>query len=252
MTPATLTVGGNAAGTFVKTDSSQIIEILGLCALDFVVIDAEHAPFDRATLDRMLLAARAVSLPALVRVPDQRDATILSVLDLGASGIIVPHVDTADQARAVVAAARFRDGRRGISLSARFAGYGTMPRKAAIAAADQSIVIVQIESAEGLAAVETIATIPGIGGLLIGRADLALSLGGDDPDAPDVEAAAHAIVAAAHANALPALLACGGIGDLASLRRFGADAFIIGSDQSLLRTAASTLRPAAAALKKDA
>lgn len=249
--PFEFTIGRPSAGTFVKTDSSQAIEILGLCGLDFVVIDAEHAPFDRATMDRMLLAARAAGLPALVRVPDQRDATILSVLDLGASGVVVPHVDSAEQAHTVMGAARFRGGRRGISLSARFAGYGTMARADAITAADLSLVIVQIESETALASVDAIAAVPGVGGLLIGRADLALSLGSGDPDAPDVETAVHAIVAAAHAGSLPAILACGSAGELAALTRFGADAFIIGSDQSLLRGAASGLRAAVNAAAKE-
>jgi 2-keto-3-deoxy-L-rhamnonate aldolase RhmA len=111
-------------GTFVKTGAPQIIEILGGAGLHFAVIDAEHAPFDRATLDVMVIAARSVNLPLFVRIPDMNTATIQSALDLGASGLLVPHVDSADEARTLVARTRFIDGERGFSSSPRFAGYG--------------------------------------------------------------------------------------------------------------------------------
>ena len=237
----TLSRGARAIGTFVKTDSTQVVEILGLCKLDFCVLDCEHAPFDRATMDRMLLAARACLLPMLVRVADQRDAGILSALDLGASGVIVPHVDCAEQARDVLAAARFIGGRRGLSLSARFAGYGTQPRDAAIAQADRTLVICQIESGAALAEVEAIAAVPGLSGLLIGRADLAMSMGLPDTSHPAVTAASRRIAAAGAAQGLPVMLACGSMAEAGRLSPLGEDACIIGSDQSLLRDAARML-----------
>ena len=100
-------------GIFVKTDSPQITEVLGTTDLDFVVVDAEHAPFDRLTLDRHMMAGRATGIPVIVRIPDTSAATIQSVLDLGAAGLLVPRVDNAEQAREVVARARYRNGSRG-------------------------------------------------------------------------------------------------------------------------------------------
>ena len=100
-------------GTFVKTLSPHVVEILGLTGLDFAAIDAEHAPFDRAALDLMMLAGRAARLPIHVRIPDIAPATILSVLDIGAAGLVVPHVDSAAQAAEVVSRARYRGGVRG-------------------------------------------------------------------------------------------------------------------------------------------
>ncbi len=234
--------GRRKVGVFVKTDSPQVVEILGLCDLDFAVLDAEHAPFDRRTMDRMLFAARAIGLPMLVRIPDHHDATILSVLDMGAGGIVVPHVDSAADAGNVLAAARFVGGRRGISLSARFGGYGTRSRDAAIAEADRSLVVCQIESSAAVAAVEEIAAVPGLGGLLIGRADLALCLGLAGPRHPDVMAAVDRIIAAARPHDLPVLVACGGDAELGEFAALGAHGFIVGSDQSLLRNAGSKLR----------
>ena len=93
-------------GTFVKTPTSHATEIVGALGFDFVVIDQEHGPFDRTSTDVALLAARALGVPALVRVggPD----AILSVLDCGAMGVLVPHVASAAYAREVAAACRYR------------------------------------------------------------------------------------------------------------------------------------------------
>ncbi|WP_158215176.1 HpcH/HpaI aldolase family protein [Candidimonas nitroreducens] len=231
-----------SVGIFIKTDSPQVIEVLALADLDFLVLDAEHAPFDRASLDRMLFAARALDVPMLVRVPDQRDATILNVLDLGADGIVVPHVDSAEHAREVVAAARFIGGRRGISLSARFGGYGTRSRQEAIAEADQNMIVCQIESAAALENVEAIAAVAGVGALLIGRSDLALSMGEDDPAGSVIMAAVDRIVAAARANGLPVVMVCANRAEAQEFAAKGASVFVVGSDQSMLRNAAKKLR----------
>jgi len=228
--------------TFVKTDSPQVVEVLALSGLDYIVLDAEHAPLDRGMLDRQLGTACALKLPALVRIPDHRDATVLSVLDMGAQGIVVPHVDSAEQARKVIAAARFVGGRRGLSLSARFGGYGTRPRDEAVAEADRSLVVCQIESAAAVAAVELIAAVPGVGGLLIGRADLSMSLGVDGPRHPAVLAAVERILSVAQAHRLPVVMAIGQDSEVAEFAAQGASSFVVGSDQSLLRQAASRVR----------
>ena len=97
-------------GTFLKTPTGHGVEIIGDAGFDFVVIDQEHAPFDRSSTDVALAIACARGLPALVRVAGPE--TILSVLDGGATGILMPHVASVEQARAVVAACRYRGGAR--------------------------------------------------------------------------------------------------------------------------------------------
>ncbi len=72
-------------GTFQKTPSAVISELIGMSGLDCVCIDAEHAPFDRTAMDSAILGARAQDLPTLVRVPDQGASHILNALDLGAT-----------------------------------------------------------------------------------------------------------------------------------------------------------------------
>ena len=117
----------NLVGSFIKTPTTHATEIYGALGYDFVVIDEEHAPFDRAMTDIVLLAARASNIAGIVRVSSDDPSGILSCLDCGATGVLVPHVATVEKARAVAAAARYRGGRRGYSGSPRAGGYGATP-----------------------------------------------------------------------------------------------------------------------------
>lgn len=233
-----ITGPGMRTGTFIKTASPQVVEILGLTTLDFGVVDAEHAPFDRQTMDLMMLAGRAAGLPLLVRIPDHEPATILSVLDLGAAGLLVPHVDSAAQAKDVVARARYRGGERGFSSSPRFAGYGTLGMKAALDAGDRTAILCQIESREGLEQAAAVAAVPGVDALFVGRADLALALGFEDIRAPAVTEATLAIIGAARGAGKIAAMFVPNTAERDQFAKEGATCFVIGSDQSLLRHAA--------------
>lgn len=233
-----ITGPGMRTGTFIKTASPQVVEILGLTTLDFAVVDAEHAPFDRQMIDLMMLAGRAAGLPLLVRIPDHEPATILSVLDMGAAGLLVPHVDSAAQAKDIVARARYRGGVRGFSSSPRFAGYGTLGMKAALEAGERTAILAQIESREGLEQCAAIAAVPGVDALFVGRADLALALGLDDIRAPAVTEASLAILRAARAAGKIAAMFVPNTAERDQFAKEGASCFVIGSDQSLLRQAA--------------
>ncbi len=225
-------------GTFVKTNSVHVIETLGHSPLHFAVIDAEHAPFDRAAIDLLVLAGRAVNLPLLVRIPDTAASTVLSVLDVGAAGLLVPHVDSAAQARELVALTRCRGGTRGFSSATRAAGYGTLPMAQAVAATEGCFIMAQIESAAAVEAAEAIAAVDGIDGLFIGRADLALSLGELDTKSPNVLAGTQRALQAARAAGKVGGMAVGTAAEREAFAPMGANWFVVGSDQSLLRQGA--------------
>jgi 2-keto-3-deoxy-L-rhamnonate aldolase RhmA len=226
-------------GTFVKTDSPQVTEILGTTDLDFVVVDAEHAPFDRILLDRHMMAGRASGIPVLVRVPDGSGAAIQSALDLGAAGIVVPRVDSAQEAADVVSRAKFRQGgSRGFSISPRFAAYGSSKMAQAIDAADNTLVICQIESATAVKNVVQIAATRGVDGLFIGRADLALSMGIEDIRSPVVSEACGYIINAAVAAGITAAMFVPNAEEAMAFRKLGVSCFVVASDQSLLRSGA--------------
>lgn len=248
MTEERVGVSGLRVGTFIKTPAPHIVELLGLAKLDFAVIDAEHGPFDRTAIDVMMLASRASGLPLIVRIPDHQPSTIMWALDLGAAGIVVPHVDDVEQARSVVHAAKYLVGSRGYSNGPRAAGYGTRSTTDVIRTGNDTKVICQIESATAVEQVEAIAEVAGVDGLLIGRADLALSCGLTDfGDHRIAEATARSLRAARGAGKGAAIVT-GSAAELPVFRQMGATIAIVGSDQSLLRTSVATMVEAVRAL----
>ena len=232
--------GTTHIGTFIKSSSPHVVEILGLSSLDFGVLDAEHAPLDRAALDLLMLAGRAANWPLIVRIPDVTAATILSVLDIGAAGLLVPHVDTAQQAREVVSKARYQGGERGFSSSPRAARYGTLGMKECLKAAQGNLIMAQIESEAAVDSVQEILDVEGIDGIFIGRADLALSFGLDDPRHARVSQATRHVLESARSAGKIAGIAVGNVAERDEFAAMGANWIVVGSDQSLLRQAAQT------------
>jgi 2-keto-3-deoxy-L-rhamnonate aldolase RhmA len=227
-------------GTFIKTPTSHAIEILGDIGYDFVVIDAEHAPFDRRAIDIALLAARAAGTAGIVRVADSSPAKLLAALDDGAAGVLVPHVSTVEKARAVASACRYRDGTRGFSNSPRAGGYGRLGIRDHVRQADETVtVIAMIEDPEALDAIDAIVAVDGIDGIFIGRGDLTVALGAGGLADPVVRAAAERIVQAARERGKSACLMVAGVEEAREWRSLGASAFIVSSDQGFLRQAAA-------------
>ncbi|MBS0126575.1 HpcH/HpaI aldolase family protein [Thetidibacter halocola] len=191
--------GAPLAGTFVKTPSIQVMEVLALSDLDFVCLDTEHAPVDRAGMDACLALARAMDFPVVVRVGEAGAREILQALDSGAVGVVVPHVWSAEKAEAVARAAHFGLGGRGFAGGTRWAGHGARSMADVLSQDPQSVVIAQIEEPEGVEACEAIAAVPNIDALFVGPADLSVSYGHDSLDNPDLKAALARVGAAARA-----------------------------------------------------
>src|SRR6187402_2001783 len=163
-------------GIFIELATPESVEMAGWAGWDHCVIDCEHAPIDNAGLPAMLRAAR---IPAYVRVPNSNPESIQGALDNGANGVIVPRLQSAEEARRVVDAARFfPHGKRGVNHMVRAAKYSLEPVAEYLAnAAAATRVIVQIETAEALDCVEQIAATPGLDELFIGPYDLSQALG---------------------------------------------------------------------------
>jgi 2-keto-3-deoxy-L-rhamnonate aldolase RhmA len=230
--------GDPMAGTFLKTPAYQLVEVLAQSRLDFICLDAEHAPFGRAALDACLGMARALDFPALVRVADGSASAILQALDCGAAGVVVPHVDSAAKAAEVARAARFGPGGRGFAGSTRWAGYGTRPMAAVLGDGDQTTLIVQIEDPEGVAAAERIAATPGVDGLFIGPADLSVGHGATDQDGDALKAALASVGQAARAHGRAYMSFVANAAQAAEWRKYGMSVFFIGSEHGWMRTAA--------------
>jgi 2-keto-3-deoxy-L-rhamnonate aldolase RhmA len=193
---ARVMAGAPLAGTFMKTPAVDILEVLILGGLDFVCFDAEHAPFDRASLNALCAVARAADFPVLVRVPSAAPSEIGMALDAGAHGVVVPHVTDAAVAQAVARAARFGPGGRGYAGSSRWAGFATRSMAEVLAASAETLIIAQIEDPEAVEAAPDIAATPGIDALFLGPADLSVGYGHDRQDNEDV-ARAYAVTGAA-------------------------------------------------------
>ncbi len=219
-------------GTFVKTPHAAVVEVLGHSPLDCVCLDAEHAPFDRNALDSAILAARAHQLPALVRPQRSDPAAILAALDLGATGIIAPHIDSVDAAVALARAARFGPGGRGYSGATRAAGFGTRTLEQIITEANASVaVIAQVEDAEALDCIDEIALVEGIDALFIGRMDLTVSMGASSAMEPRVVDAVRHICAAAGRRKLTVGMFTATAEEAKDWAREGASFFLLASDQ---------------------
>ena len=222
-------------GTFLKTPTGHGVEIVGDAGFDFVVIDQEHAPFDRSSTDVALAIACARGLPALVRVAGPE--TILSVLDGGATGILMPHVATVEQARAVVAACRYRGG-RGFATSTRAGRYTAVPTWDHIDRSDaDTVVVAQIEDVAALPHAAGIAAVEGVDSLFLGRGDLTAAFGDRTSDR-QVRDASDAIAAAARAAGKVVSVHTGNAAEAGYLSGLGATVFVLSSDQGFLRQGA--------------
>ena len=119
--------GKLALGTYVTFADPQIVEIIGLAGYDAAFIDMEHTDFDLRLVGEMIRAADLAGVTSIVRVPDNDEKLILRILDAGAEGIIVPHVDGLEGAKRAVEAVRYAPlGHRGGAGGTRAAGYGTV------------------------------------------------------------------------------------------------------------------------------
>lgn len=227
-------------GTFIKTPHPILVEVLALSGLDFAVLDAEHGPFDRGIIDTMLIAAQAAGFPLVVRVPDDRPATLLGVLDSGAAGVMVPHVTTAAQAERIARACRYSAGGRGYAGTTRAAGYGSRDARAHFASTETEVsVICQIEDAAGVDNAAAIAAVDGIDALFVGRADLAVSCGLDGFYAPETAALTRDVLAVTGAATG---LYCGPDEDPGPWLAAGATLLVTGSDHTLLMQGGAALR----------
>ena len=181
---ARLRRGDLLLGTMVTLSTPATAEILASLEFDWLFVDAEHGALETAELAAILQAVSR-DVACVVRVPEASEVPIKKALDLGAAGIIVPQVNTAEQAADVVRFARYApEGARGVGL-ARAHGYGMRFKEYVESANAEIAVVVQAEHARAVDNIEAIVRVPGVDAVLLGPYDLAASLGKmgkvDDP-----------------------------------------------------------------------
>ncbi|MSU64649.1 MAG: hypothetical protein EXS38_00765 [Opitutus sp.] len=165
-------------GPNLQIPSPDLVEIIGLAGFDFVMLDCEHGAA-AGRLPELLVACDAAKLTSIVRVAGHGRAELLTPLELGAGGVQVPFVNTAEEARVLVRHTKFPPlGERGVSLVTRAARFGFADGRTYRAAANrETLLIVQVESREGARNAAAIAAVPGVDAIFIGPADLAQSFG---------------------------------------------------------------------------
>jgi len=188
----TLQEGGTVICAGPGFPSPELVEFLGYLGFDCIFVDAEHGVIGVERAQGMVRAADAAGVATLTRVPKNDPAVILGYLETGTGGVVVPHVNTADEARAVVQAVKYSPlGTRGSHSGTRAANYGVTQNGAEYFARAncETLVAVMIEEVTALENLAEMLKVPGLDLCLIGPGDLSMSMGyPGQPDHPDVQA----------------------------------------------------------------
>ncbi|AHF91453.1 alpha-dehydro-beta-deoxy-D-glucarate aldolase [Opitutaceae bacterium TAV5] len=235
--PERLRGGVPTLGTWFSIGSPVIAEIAAGCGLDWGLFDHEQGCAPEAALPDNLRAVAGTPLIPIVRVGAPHPDAVMRALNWGAEGIMFPHVESAEQADACVRTVRYPPrGDRGISRSTRACGYG-------LRAPDfknsppRPIVIVQIESLEGVRRAGEIAAVDGVDMLFVGPADLTFDLSiNASPPGPDYAGCLRAVVAAARSHGKSTGILVRDVTDAGSLREAGFTHLAIDSDMAILRS----------------
>ncbi len=234
---------GTQYGLWLGIPDPTCAEICAGAGFDWLLIDAEHAPYDVAAVQRHLQVIAPYPSQPLVRPVEGRTALLKQLLDVGAQTLLVPMVDSAEQAAQLVKDVRYPpQGIRGLGTSmARAARYNRLPGY--LQAANQQIcLLVQVESVTALANLEAIVAVDGVDGVFIGPSDLSASMG-------YIGQPGHPVVVAAIENAIKTIIAAGKAPGLLAVNpklarhyaALGAKFIGVGVDAALLASATTNL-----------
>lgn len=230
-----------AVGGWLSLGEPAIAELTASLDYDFVLVDMEHSDMTAETVTSMCRAVDAAdgTTEPIVRIPSGDRTDVNRILDAGASGLMVPMVDTAEEARSFAERTRYPpQGERGIA-GGRAGAYGVEMGAYVETANDEIVTVVQIESEAGLANVEEIAAVEELDAIFVGPADLSAALVGlgryDEPEFVD---AFERIVATAHDHGLPVATLASNPDGVDRWLDLGADFLMVGIDAGHLRTGA--------------
>ena len=229
-------------GIFAELQSTSSIENMALSGLDFVIIDAEHAPLGTEFINRAIIAADAAGITPFVRIPEISRREVLHALDGGAQGLVIPSVETVDEVRHLVHWAKFapvgsrgyvptRDGLWGDDES--YAGGGVSYMEEANR---HTLLLPQCETMGCLENLEEIVSMDGVDGIFVGPLDLSIALGCPmQMDSPrETEAIEHILKTVHQYNKL-AFIYSGDTETALRMTKMGYDAVNIGTDVFVLR-----------------
>lgn len=226
-------------GTFFELGSRGAMEALTRTGLDYVIIDTEHGCFSEESTADLILAAERGGLLPYVRIGDIRRPYVLRMLDIGARGLIVPNIRSAEQVRELVRYAKFPPlGSRGYCPN-RTSGWGADGwaqdiRNYMAESNRRCKVIPQCETREALEQIEEIAKLPGVDGIFIGPCDLSIDLGIPlQFDHPVLAEAVERILAACRENGKESYIFAGNMSDAAKWSQRGFDSITYSLDAAV-------------------
>jgi len=171
--------GEFVVGPFMKSRDPAMVEIVGLAGFDFAILDMEHSALSIESVEDLIRMAQVRGIDSIVRVAEISESAISGPLDAGASGLLVPHVDTRKQAEEVVFLSKFSPlGERGMDVYARAADYSRLAKDIYLKQANrQTLLIIQIEGKKGVENLDDILMVKGLDAIFVGPYDLSQSLG---------------------------------------------------------------------------
>lgn len=233
-----LLAGEPLIGTLLTLGCAEIGEILSQAGFDWLWIDMEHSALT-LPLVQHILQAKSSHCPALVRVPEISTAYFKSVLDMGADGVIVPMVNSAEDARRVISGCKYPpDGHRGAG-GYRAQAYGAHFQEYITSANDNITILLQIESRDGADNIAEILNVPDVDGIIIGPYDLSGSVGRlGEITHPEVIRYIEKIQSACRKRNKPLGIFCPDAGLAKEYLTAGFQLIALGMDVSFLRAAA--------------
>ena len=238
-----LIAGKPLIGCWCSLGSPISTEVLGLAGFDWLLLDGEHSPNDVLSFIPQLMALKDSPSAPVVRPQWNDTVQIKRLLDAGFYNFLIPFVQSAEEARAAVAATRYPpDGVRGLSVSQRNNRYGTV--KDYFKVINENIaVMVQIETQTAIDAIDEICAVPGVDGIFIGPGDLSTTMGHiGNPLHPEVQAAMQKVYDSAKAHGKPIGILAPAEADARRYLEMGASFVAVGSDLGVFRNATQALR----------
>ena len=234
-----LAAGHTSPGIWVSLPSPTTCEIIAGVGYDWIVVDAEHSPFNPETLQYMLMAFKDSQTVPLIRVPDNDPVIIKQMLDMGWSGVLVPQVTTVEEATRAIQACRYPPlGNRGFGPR-RAGNYYRDQAEYTELANDMVICIIQIEDIRASDHIEKIVRIPGLDWIFVGRCDMSGSAGKFcDPDCPEVWDTVKKVFKVAQAAGIPAGNVSAGVNYIEQALDLGCPLVTLGEDTGFLKETA--------------
>ena len=229
-------------GLWCALANNVTAEIVAGSGFDWLLIDVEHSPNDLRSVMMQLQAMAPYPVEPIVRLPNNDASLIKQFMDIGARSLLLPCVDSVEEAKNIVAATRYPSaGIRGVSLSQRANRYGRVPNYHQNAERD-ICVVVQIESLDAVNAAEAIASVEGVDALFVGPSDLSTSMGYlIKPGVDVVQDAIVSVAAAARRAGKPVGILAPVEADAQRYLELGYTMVGVGSDQGLLTSASDQI-----------